>query len=254
MKVCLCFSGQMRTFSKTVDNIKKNIISSDHEYTILYCCWTTENTEDFEREFPTAHIKRIEQPDINGEKFQTWYKNISPCIRFEYPIIDNKIYNHMSGTNRIFNKNNLNTYNNMYNYYLQLYGYKEMAEYIDNNKFLHIYDVFIRLRCDCIYNKPIYNEFKNVQDNILYCSIEPSYREFIEHESLCDQFFMGSRNVIISILNIIEYLPDLKFNGTDRWLNSWENIIHPESSLYKALIYNGFTEKYIEELKIQILR
>jgi hypothetical protein len=36
--------------------------------------------------------------------------------------------------------------------------------------------------------------------------------------------------------------------------NRWEYVIHPETTLYKVLTYNGFEEKYIEGLNVEIIR
>jgi hypothetical protein len=244
----------MRSFTKTVENIKKNLISSEHEYTILYCCWTTENTEDFEREFPNAFVKKIEQPTINGLEFQEWYKNMMPAIRYNTAVTyNNIIISNESSINKFMNKY-FEPMNDLYRYYLQIYGYKELVKFIDSKNFLNKYDIFIRLRCDCIYNQIIYNEFENIEENILYCVKENSYKQFIEHESLNDQLFFGSRRIMMIILNILDYCDKLKINGTDIWYNRWEDVIHPETTLYKALTYNGFEEKYVERLNVEIIR
>ena len=253
MKVCLCFSGQMRSFTRTVENIKKNIISDQHEYTILYCCWTTENTQDFEKEFPDALIKKIEQPTINGLEFQEWYKNMMPVMWYNTPIINNKIMTYNLSINNIMNIH-YESIQGIYNYYLQLYGYKELIKFIDSKNLLNTYNIFLRVRCDCIYDRIIYNEFENIQENILYCVKENSYKQFIEHESLNDQLFFGSRTIMMIILNLLDYCYKLKISGTDSYYNRWEDVIHPETTLYKALTYNGFEEKYIEGLNVEILR
>ena len=244
----------MRSFTKTVENIKNNIISYQHEYIILYCCWTTENTEDFEREFPNAHIKKIEQPDINGEEFQEWYTNMMPVIRYNTGItIDNKFISYNLSMNKIMNIY-CEPVHDMYKYYLQIYCNKELVKFIDTKEILNNYDIFIRLRCDCIYNRIIYNEFENIEENILYCVKENTFKPFIEHDSINDQLFYGSRTVMIIVLRLIEYCDKLKINGTDCFYNTWNDVIHPETTLYKALIYNGFEEKYIEGLRVNIIR
>ena len=92
-------------------------------------------------------------------------------------------------------------------------------------------------------------------DLVMYPKVKDnSYKLFIDHDIINDNIFLGSRTMIITLLSLIDYCDKLKINGTDVFYNNWEDVIHPETTLYKALTYNGFEEKYIEGLNVDIIR
>ena len=144
MNICVCFSGQLRSFQHTIMNIKHSVFHPDHRYTIVYCTWLNTDVSLFTSYFPDAHIHLVEQPAQDSEVYLNWLESFGREFKAE----------------------------NFYKYFCQIYCIHMAAEYATT---LGDFDLGIRIRPDILFKYPVHYQYEIVQPNTIIVSQEPSY-------------------------------------------------------------------------------
>jgi hypothetical protein len=144
MNICVCFSGQLRTFEDTIMNIKRSVFDTANHYTIVYCTWLNTDVKLFTDYFPDAHIHLIEQPQIDSQLYLNWLDSFGRGYKPE----------------------------NFYGFFCQAYCIHMVAEYASK---LGDFDLGIRIRPDILFRYSVYNHYEMVRPNMIVVSEQPSY-------------------------------------------------------------------------------
>ena len=144
MNICVCFSGQLRTFEYAILNIKPSLLHLNHHYTIVYCTWLNTDVEEFTSHFPDAHIHLIEQPQKDSQVYMNWLESFGRGYKAD----------------------------NFYSYFCQVYCIHKTAEYASN---LGEFDLGIRIRPDILFKSPINNLYETIQSNTIIVAEQPCY-------------------------------------------------------------------------------
>jgi hypothetical protein len=235
MKVLICFLGLQRTIAKTYQNLVENCITGSHQYKIVYITWENEDTREFEKIFPLAHIYKIKAIDINLPLFQRWKQGLKPHISWQRTYLDDDI--------------------SLFRYFQQIYVWKQAAMFLKETKILNDIDIVVRLRTDImIHGYPVYLYYdiaKINADNYVYFAHEPRHAIDKAHEGCPDYLFFGKPEAVCKTLEIMDYLHKYKHNYLEHrtiWYPEpkWEeNIVQPESSLYYATMGEGRKPFYL---------
>lgn len=235
MKIGIIFTGQPRTILQTYENIKNSIMDNKHEYKIYYFTWKSEDITIFKSVFPQADIYQIEPPTINNELFTTW---INADIKRWVPEED--------GTNML-----------LFTYFLQLYIRNYAGETINSINKNMCFDLLLHLRPDIVFSKEITQYYNNINNDTIYITENPQYYTFPSLLSMNDFMCLGKPIEIINTLQLLNYIPNLsiKDNIKDLFSKTWNNFVHPETSLYiyiSVLLY--YKVILIDNLKLTIIR
>jgi hypothetical protein len=238
MKICLCFIGLQRTISKTYQDIQANVIDNKNEFTIVYVTWKNENIDDFLRIYPDSIIHRVDEVKLEDEEFNKWKIGLNMHISWR------RTYNSLDDC--------------LFRYYQYTYLLKKAALFLDYMK--ESFDLYVRLRTDInISGEIVSSYYDDIKEDTVYFPTEPRESIFGGGTGCPEYYFLGKPSIVLKVLSVIDYVHKYKINYIER--NQWwfpeptpeENIVQPESLLYKFLIGENIFIEFLNN-SIHIVR
>lgn len=184
MKIALCFSGHLRNFNLSVDNIIENIITplknnNTNEVDIFISTWDTNGQRHDNWSGSLDYIDEI-KTKLNPKSFEIEKENRNYFVN-----------NYSSLQYRNFSLCSSDTCSNASSMWYKAYKcFQLMKKYSESNNF--IYDIVIRIRPDIIYHNKI--NYNNVLDCLKYNKIlMPKWHGKYEEVTfqLMDHFTLG---------------------------------------------------------------
>ena len=205
MHICINIFGQIRFIEHLLNTINISLIDNINTFHILYSTWTTTDIEGMKNLFPDCYIQQYDLPDIN------MYKHFIDTYKLDISQYKHKTISHY-----------------ILGYHIKKMSIDTILKY-ENEKNIK-FDIILTMRTYTnLFNIPLQEYYKEINDNIIYTANEPSF-DIYKLGAYPDSFTMAKRDSTLQILNVFDVLDKSTIDDTT---------FHPESASYKIIINKG---------------
>ena len=221
INICICISGDTRSFNNCKQNIKENIINVFDNYNLKsYLFFSTWLDSEY---YPTSYDGLFTTIEIEKKNHDFFIQNYSSDQYLKY-------YQHCLST----------TCSNAVSMWYKINRSFQLAQNFANNNNI-TFDIIIRIRPDVIYNSPIdINIIKNaILNDYLYMPYNSGIN-FVHPVTkfMADHYFLGNYNIMYNIMNIFN---NIKLNDIS-------------SNIYNIHTGEGFLWGCVKKNNIKIKR
>lgn len=224
-KIALCFTGHIRTLKDNYINLQNTVIDTNkYQYDIYFITWAGEPETTIRECFPGANIIMLPTIDTENAEFCEWAKQIEMHISWRRTFPD--------------------PIKCKFRYFAQIYLLREVARRINFDR----YHAVIRCRPDIRITEPIHHFFENIEENSIYFSDSMHHGAFGNEREGCTTFiFWGPPKSMHQALHVLD--GTVKYSQTyfEPQVGQMEyNILQDESTIYKYLVGEGLTVKFLD--------